>query len=137
MGISRDRRPSLTIIVGAFVFAATLQEAIAEPAPVELHVKPQRCISLHRGQTCYQKLTFRWSTPSTGEYCLHNERSGRVMACWRGSEKISYEYELQAAQTTRFTIKESGQGEVLANVSVQVASVYRSPERSSSRWRLF
>lgn len=111
--------------------------AIAEPAHMQLQVKPQRCISLHQGQVCYQKLMFSWQTPATGEFCLVDTQSRVTLTCWRGEEKTQHEYEFAARESIEFAISYEGQRDALVKVKVQVASVYKSPERSSSRWRLF
>lgn len=129
--------PMLAILGRLLMVASLCGTAQAEPAPITLQVKPQRCISLHQGQVCYQKLTFHWVTPTADEFCLHDTATHVALTCWRGKNKTSFEYEFASRESTEFSIRFKGQTEELVKVNVQVSSVYQSPERSSSRWRLF
>ena len=45
---------------------------------------PERCIALHKGQTCYQEVLFRWQTPASGEYCLILTDRQHQLTCWTG-----------------------------------------------------
>lgn len=127
----------LASVFGLMTMPLLCVKSLAEPVPIQLQVKPQRCISLHQGQVCYQKLRFSWRTPASGEFCLHNVRKDVAIICWRGEGSTPYEYEFQADESTEFAINYKGRKEALVKVKVQVASVYKTPEKSSSRWRLF
>lgn len=128
---------TLATLLGLLAVPLLCGSVLADPAPIQLQVKPQRCISLHQGQVCYQKLTFSWRTPATGEFCLHDTQAGVVLTCWRGDEQTQHEYEFESRESADFAISYKGRDEALVKVKVQVASVYKSPERSNSRWRLF
>lgn len=134
---NRTKGKALSILAGLLIIALLCGTAWAEPSPFQLQVKPQRCISLHQGQVCYQKLTFNWLTPVTGEFCLSDTETRALLTCWRGEDRTSFEYEFASRESTKFAISFKGQPEALVTVKVQVASVYKSPERSNSRWRLF
>lgn len=127
----------LATVLGLLTLPLLCGRVLADPPPIQLQVKPQRCISLHEGQVCYQKLTFSWQTPGRGEFCLHDTQASVVLTCWRGDEKTQHEYEFESRESADFAISYKGREEALVKVKVQVASVYKSPERSNSRWRLF
>ncbi|WP_374693669.1 DUF3019 domain-containing protein [Microbulbifer sp. TB1203] len=110
---------------------------LAEQNQVQLQVKPQRCVSLHQGQTCYQTLVFYWKTPTDGEYCLYYAHSQTPLTCWQGATQTQYEYEFESSESAEYEIRRNGQVEILGSTKVQVASVYKSPKKSTSRWRLF
>lgn len=102
-----------------------------------LKVKPNKCIVLHQGQTCYQRLRFSWVVSEGAPYCLFNKTRGEVLLCWQGSRQKYFKYQFESAKSEIFQIRRQGQNKVLAEVKIAVASVYRSKRSSASGWRLF
>lgn len=111
-------------------------------------VKPNKCITLHKGQLCYQKIHFKWTVKAARELCIVRVSDQRVITCWQEEhaesrvshsvkKKDGYEYRFSGAQTEAFQLREKDSTVSLAQVEVQVASVYRKNKKSSSGWRLF
>ncbi len=109
----------------------------ADDQPIEFDVKPNRCIALHQGQTCYQKLTFHWQTPASGEYCLFQNSKAEPVTCWAGREKKSFIQAFESDSSIIYQIRIKDQTGNLSTVTVKVAWVYRSSRKSASGWRLF
>lgn len=132
--VSRSTFMTLPLCMVLALFSTT---SLASQADIALQVSPERCISLHPGQVCYQQLTFSWKTPNDGEYCLYEQNLDTPLVCWVGNSQTQYRYEFEAAQTMQYSLKQKHQQQQLASVKVQVASVYRAPKKSTSNWRLF
>ncbi|MGI9295451.1 MAG: DUF3019 domain-containing protein [Pseudomonadales bacterium] len=109
----------------------------ADNQQIEFGVKPNRCIALHQGQTCYQKLKFHWQTPASGEYCLFQTSEAEPLVCWKGKEKASFMHEFKSDSSIIYQIRIKNQTKSLSSVKVKVAWVYRSSRKSASGWRLF
>lgn len=102
-----------------------------------LSVKPDKCIALHKGQTCYQKLVFSWRTPIEGEFCLYKVSNKKPLICWtsKGKNKVTVQFESDKSET--YQIRMPNDETVLTEVSVRLATVYRQSKKSYSGWRLF
>ena len=126
-------------LVVALLCPAVLAEQPTPQLPneVQLKAEPNRCITLHQGQVCYQQVTFSWQTPNDGQFCLHSELSQTALTCWQGATQTGYNYTFEASESTYFEIRPKGEDQVLGRIKVQVAAVYKTSTRSHSRWRLF
>lgn len=102
-----------------------------------LRVKPNKCISLHKGQSCYQKLKFRWHIVETGKFCLFQQSNPIALVCWENSERSSYQYSLTTTQNEIFQIRKQGQTQSITETTVTRAWVYKTKRKSTSSWRLF
>lgn len=111
--------------------------AAAAPEPAGFSAQPDRCIALHQGQVCYQQVTFNWNTPSSGEYCLFQLELPEALTCWNGNQQTSQRIDFASSSSLVYQIRGRGQNEVVSQVTVEVAWVYRSSRKSFSRWRLF
>jgi len=104
-------------------------------------VKPDQCISLHQGQVCYQKLTFKWQVAGRGQYCLYQLGALKPLQCWKTSEQQAFTYEFAAANSQTFQLRSSpplvGQDNLLVETRVKVSSVYKKGRKSANVWRLF
>ncbi len=119
------------------VLACTCVYALAEEETAVLFsVKPTKCIALHKGQDCYQKLKFSWQTPLTGSYCIHAEAQRDPLVCWQGQSRSSFVYEFVGKQTQRFYLRNDA-NENLYEAELVVTWVYTSSKRDSGGWRLF
>lgn len=119
------------------VLTAGSGQAAGEDSQIDFNVKPSRCIALHRGQTCYQKLKFRWQTPPHGAYCLVRLPDGTPLTCWQGMSQTSFEHEFRSDSSIIYEVRVKNQSRRLAAVKITVAWVYRTSRKSASGWRLF
>ena len=122
-----------------FLLLAILQSTSVHPAEqvTGFTVKPDRCIALNQGQLCYQHLDLEWQTEDGEQYCLYQQNLAEPVVCWSGREKSSYQLEFVSDTNIIYQIRVEGQRDVLSQVEVEVAWVYRSTRKSFSRWRLF
>ncbi|MFK8082124.1 MAG: DUF3019 domain-containing protein [Granulosicoccus sp.] len=109
---------------------------------VQFTAVPNKCISLLKGQTCYQRVQFRWGSDDTGTVhklvCLWREGDSLALTCWEGQFEGLYRYNLEAAETTSFYLVAGREQEpVIARTSVKVSWVYNNRSTRRSRWRLF
>ncbi len=118
----------------AFVHPAS---ALATDQKMFLKIEPNRCIALRQGQTCYQKLTFRWFTPKGDDYCLYQLPSDQPVLCWHGNEILSYKDSFQFERSTVYQIRAKGENTPLVESNVKVAWVYKTTRKNYSEWRLF
>ncbi len=114
---------------GAYSFAE-------EEAVVHFSVKPTKCIALHKGQDCYQKLKFSWQTPQVGKYCIYAESQRDPLVCWQGQSRSMFVYEFVGKQTQRFYLRNEANAN-LYETELVVTWVYTSSKRDSGGWRLF
>lgn len=124
----------LLAAVTAFLSFAAVAE---QDNKAKLTVKPNRCISLHQGQVCYQQVKLSWRTPVDGQYCLYVEQNEAALTCWQGAAQTEYHYTFEGSESTYFEIRPYGETRVLGRVKLQLASVYKTSTRSHSKWRLF
>ncbi len=103
----------------------------------KLTVKPTRCIALHKGQVCYQKLKFRWKMLSSEDFCLYQESKDEPLACWSGNERSNFEYKFESSTSESFSIRRKDTDDSVAEVKVTLSWVYRTGRKNSSGWRLF
>lgn len=113
------------------------RETNLEPLVQKFYVKPNKCIALHKGQLCYQKVRFNWQTLTQQEFCIVRSSDEKAIVCWQGDEKQNHEFKFSAAETETFELREKGSNSSLAEVKIQVAWVYRKSKKSSTGWRLF
>ena len=126
------------IVIRFLALILLAQPAVAEREDVALlMVKPNRCIALHKGQTCYQKLKFTLRTPASGEYCLYKELTQTPLSCWSGNTVTTYIDQFKSDQNLYYQIRSKEQQEVLGEVEIHVSWVYKSKKRRSSGWRVF
>lgn len=102
-----------------------------------LTVKPDRCIGLQQGQVCFETLTFTWTTPGTGEYCLFDERQANPLVCWVGDSEQVFTQKFESNINVNYEIRLKNNQNPLAQALVKVSWIYKSNTSSTSRWRLF
>lgn len=102
-----------------------------------LTAKPNRCISLHQGQVCYQSVVFNWQLAQPGNYCLYQQASKTPLQCWQATEHASYQYEFESNMSLSFYLRETTSQVMIGKTQVTVAWVYKTKRNSSSGWRLF
>lgn len=97
---------------------------------------PVRCVALHQGQVCYQNVQISWSSAQAGNYCVYIDNQQQPLRCWQGQAQGSYAYEFASAQSQLLQLKNT-QLQVVAQVTMEVAWVYKSNTRRKTHWRLF
>jgi hypothetical protein len=102
-----------------------------------LFVKPERCVALRQGQTCYQEVTFRWHQPHVGNYCLVNLSTKQTLKCWKNSNQGMFHLDFQSTQSTDFVLRAQDQDVELSKIRISVSWVFKSSKRPKSSWKLF
>ncbi|WP_331346008.1 DUF3019 domain-containing protein [Cellvibrio sp. UBA7661] len=97
---------------------------------------PVRCVALHQGQMCYQKVQVSWSSEQVGNYCLYVDDQPEPLHCWQAQAQGNYAYEFASAQSQVLQLK-NAQQQLLAQATMEVAWVYKSNTRRKTHWRLF
>lgn len=117
------------------VLAASCHIFAAENA--QLNVRPTRCISLHEGQVCYQKVNITWKTELADDYCLHLHDSKTPLMCWSNLASAKWSYEFEGSSTQKIVLLRKQDAKLMAEVSIEVAWVYNASSRRESHWRIF
>jgi hypothetical protein len=102
-----------------------------------LSVKPAKCIALHKGQKCYQRLTFTFESSIIGQYCLYQVPLVKPLHCWDAGEREQPVIEFESDKSEVYQVRRPSEAMVLAEVKVRLASVYQQSKKSYSGWRLF
>lgn len=120
-------------------YGSCLPVSAQEPAQAlpELLIKPTRCIALHQGQTCYQKLTIRWRTSISGDYCLYQKGKDQAIFCWQPAAEGSLVYEFSSDTTQTLQLINMKNRQAISETAIQVAWVYNANTRRKTHWRLF
>ena len=134
------------IFQGLLVIAAILLSpllCVADDAPTHqaetqasVLLTPVRCVALHQGQMCYQKVQVSWSSAQVGNYCLYVDDQPEPLHCWQAQAQGNYAYEFASAQSQVLQLKNEQQ-QLLAQATMEVAWVYKSNTRRKTHWRLF
>jgi len=119
------------------ITASTQAMAVDTFEQAQLSVTPERCIALHKGQTCYLEVTFSWQTPKIDDYCLVNTTTSRVITCWQQEKKGQFGFDFQSTISNDFVVRSQKSGKIHAMAQIPVAWVYKSSKRAKSTWRLF
>ncbi len=99
--------------------------------------KPQRCIALHQGQVCYQRIEVRWQAPTAADYCLFWAAEVQPLGCWQQQQQghMIIEFASDGSRTLRLIERHSGA--LAAETRIEVAWVYKASTRRKTHWRLF
>lgn len=117
--------------------SAYSQEKSNATSELAFSLKPIRCVTLHQGQACYQKLDFTWNTPGETRFCLFDATHSIEILCWNGNELSSHSMAFESDINIIYQIRADVKDVVLKEITVEVAWVYKSRRSNSSRWRLF
>ena len=124
------------MVIGLWCYQAKAA-SINTVSGITLTVTPERCVALHRGQTCYLHVVFTWQHEKQGDYCLVNQTTNKQMYCWSKQSKGEYRLDFQSTKSNDFGLQERVSQEILASTKIEVSWVYNSSKRSKSSWRLF
>lgn len=119
----------------SLVFAA--QQNQYNPSFMQLTIKPERCVALRQGQTCYQQVQFNWRSSQKGDFCLINKNQNMTLQCWTQKAKGQFSYDFQAQQSRSYVMRAKDSNIDLALQKITVAWVYKSSKRPKASWRLF
>lgn len=133
------RRISLILLLAAI--SGSPVSAISADS-VLLTIVPDKCISLNKGQTCYQRVQFRWQSRNQTErikvICLWREGDNAALRCWSDEAEGTFRYNLEEETTTGFyLVAGEKQSPVIARSEVKIAWVYDNRSSARTRWRLF
>lgn len=104
-------------------------------ADVIFSVKPLKCVALHKGQVCYQKLNFKWNSDNKN-LCLYALESNALLHCNVQNTPVTFRYEFASDQNQAFELRDE-EGNSVATVKIEVASVYKGKRRATTGWRIF
>ncbi|WP_340676706.1 DUF3019 domain-containing protein [Paraglaciecola sp.] len=103
----------------------------------ELHIKPNTCVSLHQGQTCFVNLTISWNMANSNDYCLYSSAQPTPIKCWIASNQGVITQDFSAEQTLHFYLKLDKSNTVVAESELSISWVYKKQQKSRLTWRLF
>ena len=98
---------------------------------------PDRCISLHKGQVCYQHTTLRWTSATAANYCLFQQGADQPLQCWENATHGESTLDFQSSIPLTYHLFREGEKAPVASSTVSVAWVYKTPKRPRGGWRLF
>ena len=129
---------NVTIIFGLLLsptlFAAELP---AEKSPTaSLVLTPARCVALHQGQVCYQRVQISWSSSAAGSFCLYQQDQTEPLHCWQDQSEATLDFEFAADTSQLFQLRNVDQ-QILAETALEVAWIYKASTRRKTHWRLF
>ena len=113
----------------------------------ELTVKPDKCVSLRKGQVCYQRINISWDTDITGHYCILASGQESPLKCWNNKSTGKLSYTLESTESVKFDLVNKSVSDennklltldqLIATATVTIAWVYNTKSRSRTTWRLF
>jgi len=107
----------------------------AKAEEATLTIVPNKCVALSKGKTCYQTITFTYSSSNSENICLVGNDNSKPLACWENESSIVFRYNHSSKTSVWFSVINSD-GELLASEKMNVVWVYRKP-RKRNQWRLF
>ncbi len=132
------KRLHRVISAGIFLFIAhAVQADNAGVETAQLHLKPNRCVALHQGQVCYQKIQLSWNAPQAGNYCLYQQYTETPVFCWQGVIAGQYQYEFSSDTSVQLQLVNVQTKTPVATAALEVAWVYKANTRRKTHWRLF
>lgn len=113
----------------------------------ELIAKPDKCVSLRRGQRCYQRINLKWSADINGRYCIMASDRPTPLKCWSNSTAGKIIYSLTSTENIDFQLISTPEktdnsinnhaNAVLSTATVTISWVYNTKSRNRNTWRLF
>jgi len=122
-------------IAGLLLASAAFASALVVAEDAQLIVKPDKCVALRKGETCYQSVLFRYTAPYKSDVCLVRDDEPEPLICWKNTAKAEFRYSLASSTSIWFHTINPSQT-TTASAVVKVAWVYRQ-SRKRNQWRLF
>lgn len=104
--------------------------------PANLQLKPGRCVALHQGQVCYQRVQLQWRAQA-GNYCLYQKGAGHPLHCWQNVDAGDYIYAFASDTSVQLQLIDTQTQAIVAQAELEVAWVYKANTRRKTQWRLF
>ncbi|PUA28558.1 MAG: hypothetical protein B0W54_19170 [Cellvibrio sp. 79] len=117
-------------------YAINETTATTNPVSASLLLTPARCVALHQGQICYQRVQISWSSSAVGNYCVYMEEQAQPLHCWQEQTQGTLVFEF-ASDSSRLLQLKNAQQNIVAEASMEVAWVYKANTRRKTHWRLF
>jgi len=103
-----------------------------------LSTTPDKCISLRKGQMCFQNIQLQWNATQPDNYCLIVEDNIEPIECWKNSKSGSTTFAFGAAEPVSFSlVRETDLQTSIAQSTVDLVWVYKTKKRRRTSWRLF
>lgn len=115
--------------------AATINSPATEVALLKL--KPGRCVALHQGQVCYQRVQLEWRAALAGHYCLYQKSADQPLHCWQNVSAGEYVYAFASDTSVQLQLLDAQTQALIAQAELEVAWVYKANTRRKTQWRLF
>jgi len=122
-------------IVRVLLVSVLIMSTSANAKEATLTIVPNKCVALSKGKTCYQTITFTYSSSNDENICLFRSDNPKPLACWENESNIVFRYEYSSKTSDWFSVINSD-NELLASEKMNVVWVYRKP-RKRNQWRLF
>lgn len=115
---------------------ATITANNTTDKPANLQLKPGRCVALHQGQVCYQRVQLQWRA-QVGNYCLYQKGAGHPLHCWQNVDAGDYVYAFASDTSVQLQLIDTQTQAIVAQAELEVAWVYKANTRRKTQWRLF
>jgi len=126
----------LSAMLGPLLTLWVLKPAVAAE-DAQLSARPAKCISMRKGQVCYQTIRLRWHARDEGDYCLWAAQNSKPLKCWTRSPRGTHKYSFAANKNQVFYLTLADSDTRIATAQVSVAWVYRDRAPGRRAWRLF
>jgi hypothetical protein len=113
-----------------------LQVTPVSAADITLSSKPAKCVSLKKGNICYQNIMMQWQASEVADYCLYNQLEPEPIKCWQAKDHGAYSFEFSFAETQQYVMRQQDQSDDLAVATIEVKWVYKV-RRNQFSWRVF
>lgn len=100
-----------------------------------LELKPQECVSLYKGQTCYLNLALSFKATKADDYCLFIKDAPEALICWNMAKQGTLSKDFQTDEEVVFELRKNEK--VLSSTTLLLSWVYQVPEKKRAAWRLF
>ncbi len=132
--IKRMTQPLLLITILLCSVSMKIHATNIKPS---LEITPDRCISLHKGQVCYQQITIHWQSSTKADYCLFQQEISTPLKCWKTSKSGKIKIDFQSTEPLDFDLRQQDNNTPVATSTVSIHWVYKSTKRQKRGWRLF
>lgn len=139
--VVNTQRLAKAILALLLSLSVTLIERAFAETSAELTLKPDRCVAMNEGQTCYQTLAVSWQSEKAGDYCLFEDGIQQPIVCWQNAVtgKAKLEFAAEGNTTYQLLLKAMPEQEqvLMDEKEVIVTWVYSKTKKRKNSWRLF
>ncbi|MBQ4813237.1 hypothetical protein A7985_12980 [Pseudoalteromonas luteoviolacea] len=106
----------------------------AEQKTAPFMLKPDQCVALEQGQSCFIDIEVQWQTELKGDFCLFVDD---VKAqCWQSTQAGLWKNELEMKTDVAVSLKDSNH-QMIYSGKVKYAWIYKKRKNKAVRWRMF